>query len=130
MRIDLHVHSTASDGTEPPAEVMRRARQAGLDVVALTDHDTAAGLAEAGGALPAGLTLVPGIELSCLVESHSVHLLGYLFDPAEPRLPAECARIRQSRLGRPHAMVAKLPPLSAPVTWGNVDAHPPARPPA
>ncbi len=122
MRIDLHVHSTASDGTEPPAEVMRRARQAGLDVVALTDHDTTAGLAEAGGALPAGLTLVPGIELSCLVESHSVHLLGYLFDPAEPRLAAECARIRQSRLGRAQRMVAKLRALGAPVTWEQVVA--------
>jgi 3',5'-nucleoside bisphosphate phosphatase len=65
MRADLHVHSNASDGTDPPAEVMRRAARAGLDAVALTDHDTVAGLAEARVGLPDGLTLVPGMELSC-----------------------------------------------------------------
>ena len=66
MRADLHVHSSASDGTDPPAEVMRRAARAGLDVVALTDHDTVAGHAEARRALPpARLTLLPGMELSC-----------------------------------------------------------------
>ena len=57
----MHVHSSASDGTDRPAEVMRRARAAGVDVVALTDHDTTAGLGEAARALPAGLILVPGI---------------------------------------------------------------------
>ena len=69
MRADLHVHSNASDGTDPPAEVMRRAAQAGLDVVALTDHDTVAGHAEArralAGSLAGSLTLLPGMELSC-----------------------------------------------------------------
>ena len=65
VRIDLHVHSSASDGTDAPAEVIRRAAAAGLDVVALTDHDTLAGIAEAAAALPPGLTLVPGMELSC-----------------------------------------------------------------
>ena len=65
MRIDLHVHSNASDGTDPPAEVARRAAAAGLNVVALTDHDTMAGIAAAVAALPPGLTLVPGLELSC-----------------------------------------------------------------
>ena len=63
--IDLHAHSTASDGTLTPAELMRAAAAAGLDVVALTDHDTTAGWAPAAAALPAGLTLVPGAELSC-----------------------------------------------------------------
>ena len=67
VRIDLHVHSSASDGTDPPATVVRRAARANLDVVALTDHDTQAGIAEARNALPPGLTLVPGIELSCSV---------------------------------------------------------------
>ena len=65
MRADLHVHSNASDGTDPPAEVMRRAAVAGLDAVALTDHDTVAGHAQARQALPDTLTLVPGMELSC-----------------------------------------------------------------
>ena len=98
MRADLHCHSTASDGSCPPAEVMARARAAGLDVIALTDHDTVAGHAEARRALPAGLTLVPGIELSCRLRGHSVHLLGYLFDPAGAELAAECAKIRAHRL--------------------------------
>jgi predicted metal-dependent phosphoesterase TrpH len=65
MRADLHVHSNASDGTDPPAEVMRRAALAGLDAVALTDHDTVAGHAQARRALPGPLILVPGMELSC-----------------------------------------------------------------
>ena len=92
MRADLHSHSTASDGTCPPAEVMRRARAAGLDAIALTDHDTVAGHAEARAALPPGLTLVPGMELSCRLDGHSLHVLAYLFDPAEPELAAELAR--------------------------------------
>ena len=70
MRIDLHVHSSASDGTDPPTEVMRRAGQAGLDVVALTDHDTLAGHAEAVAALPPGLALVAGMELSGRLAGH------------------------------------------------------------
>ena len=77
MRIDLHSHSTASDGTDPPAEVMRRAGLAGLDVLALTDHDTLAGHTEARQALPPGLTLVTGMELSCRLEGRSVHMLAY-----------------------------------------------------
>src|SRR6516162_749276 len=98
MRADLHVHSNASDGTDPPAEVMRRAAQAGLDVVALTDHDTVTGHAQARRALPAPLILVPGMELSCRLTTdnrgapwgssppgqQSVHLLAYLFDPDDP----------------------------------------------
>jgi 3',5'-nucleoside bisphosphate phosphatase len=116
----MHVHSNASDGTDPPAEVMRRAGAAGVDVVALTDHDTTAGLREAVRALPAGLTLVPGIELSCVIDSHSVHLLGYLFDPADPSLVAECAKIRESRVERAQGMVARLRALGVPVTWQQV----------
>ena len=122
MRIDLHSHSTASDGTCPPAEVMRRARAAGLDVIALTDHDTVAGHEEARQALPRGLTLLPGMELSCRLEGHSVHLLGYLFDPANQELAAELTKIRESRVHRARAMVARLAELGAPVTWEQVSA--------
>src|SRR5262249_47354574 len=111
VRADLHSHSTASDGTSPPAEVLRRARAAGLDVIALTDHDTVAGHDEARLALPAGLALVPGMELSCRLDGHSVHLLGYLFDPDHAGLAAECARIRESRLERARAMVDRLAEL-------------------
>ena len=122
MRAALHSHSTASDGTSTPAEVMRRARAAGLDVIALTDHDTVAGHDEARAALPPGLTLVPGMELSCRLDGHSVHLLGYLFDPAYPELAAETARIRESRVRRAEAMVERLAELGVPVTWEQVSA--------
>jgi 3',5'-nucleoside bisphosphate phosphatase len=118
----MHSHSTASDGTTPPADVMRRARAAGLDVIALTDHDTVAGLEEARLALPPGLALLPGMELSCRLEGHSVHLLGYLFDPDDQELSAECAKIRESRVGRARAMVERLAELGAPVTWEQVSA--------
>ncbi len=122
MRIDLHTHSSASDGTDPPAEVMRRARAAGVDVVALTDHDTVAGHREARAALPPGLTLVPGMELSCLQDGRSLHILAYLFDPAHPELAAECQRIREDRLRRAEEMVARLRELGAPVSWAQVQA--------
>jgi 3',5'-nucleoside bisphosphate phosphatase len=122
VRADLHSHSTASDGTSPPADVMRRARAAGLDVIALTDHDTVAGLEEARLALPPGLALLPGMELSCRLGGHSVHLLGYLFDPGYQELASESARIRESRLHRAQAMVERLAELGVAVTWDQVSA--------
>jgi predicted metal-dependent phosphoesterase TrpH len=122
MRIDLHSHSNASDGTEEPAEVVRRARSAGVDVLALTDHDTVAGLAAAAEALPAGLTLVPGMELSCHRAGMSVHLLSYLFDAGHPDLAAECERIRDSREQRARQMVRRLAELGVPITWEQVTA--------
>ncbi|HEY0935478.1 MAG TPA: PHP domain-containing protein [Trebonia sp.] len=122
VRIDLHAHSNASDGTDPPAEVVRRARAAGLDVLALTDHDTQAGIAEARAALPDGLTLIPGMELSCQLGVRSVHLLAYLFDPADPALAAETARIRDDRVYRARAMTERLAELGAGVTWEQVSA--------
>jgi predicted metal-dependent phosphoesterase TrpH len=120
LRADLHSHSTASDGTTPPADVMRRAAAAGLDVIALTDHDTVAGHAEAAAALPPGLALLPGMELSCRLDGHSVHMLAYLFDPAEPVLAAETEAIRASRITRAREMVSRLVDLGAPVTWEDV----------
>ncbi|MFZ0164219.1 MAG: PHP domain-containing protein, partial [Trebonia sp.] len=106
MRIDLHVHSNASDGTDPPAEVVRRAGQAGLDVIALTDHDTLAGHAAARRALPPGLALVTGMELSCRLEGHSVHMLAYGLEAAEgSELAAECAAIVAARRSRGRHMV-------------------------
>jgi 3',5'-nucleoside bisphosphate phosphatase len=117
VRADLHTHSSVSDGTEPPAVVIRRAAEADLDVVALTDHDTVAGHREAAGALPAGLTLLPGAELSCRLDGHSVHMLAYLFDPENDALAGEMAEIRESRLHRARAMVDKLTELGVPITW-------------
>jgi predicted metal-dependent phosphoesterase TrpH len=122
VRIDLHTHSSVSDGTDPPADVMRQAKAAGLDVVALTDHDTVAGHREAVAAAPEGLTFVPGMELSCRLDGHSVHLLAYLFDPADPDLAAECDRIRGDRVRRAEAMVARLADLGTGVTWEQVAA--------
>ncbi|WP_109002773.1 PHP domain-containing protein [Streptomyces rishiriensis] len=120
MRIDLHCHSTASDGTDTPAELVRNAAAAGLDVVALTDHDTTRGYAEAVAALPSGLTLVTGAELSCRIGGVSMHMLAYLFDPEEPALLAERELVRDDRVPRARAMVAKLNELDVPVTWEQV----------
>ncbi|BBC93831.1 PHP domain-containing protein [Streptomyces griseofuscus] len=121
MRIDLHCHSTASDGTDRPAELVRHAAAAGLDVIALTDHDTTRGHAEAVAALPAGLTLVPGAELSCRIDGISMHMLAYLFDPEEPALLAERELVRDDRVPRAKGMVAKLNALGVPVTWEQVE---------
>lgn len=125
MRIDLHTHSTASDGSLPPAEVMRAAADAGLDVVALTDHDTTAGWSAAAAALPAGLTLMPGAEISARWHGAdgppiSLHLLGYLFDPDHPELSAELARVRQSRLTRGERIVELLRADGLDLTWEEV----------
>jgi predicted metal-dependent phosphoesterase TrpH len=120
LHADLHSHSSASDGTTPPADVMARAAAAGLDVIGLTDHDTVAGHAEAAAALAPGLTLLPGMELSCRRDGHSVHMLAYLFDPADPELAAEMAAIRESRVSRAREMVARLAEMGVPVTWEQV----------
>ncbi|WP_328978125.1 PHP domain-containing protein [Streptomyces canus] len=120
MRIDLHCHSTASDGTDTPAELVRNAAAAGLDVVALTDHDTTRGYGAAMAALPVGLTLVTGAELSCRIGGVSMHLLAYLFDPEEPALLAERELVRDDRVPRARGMVAKLQELGVPVTWEQV----------
>jgi predicted metal-dependent phosphoesterase TrpH len=113
VRSDLHTHSTASDGTDTPAELVAAAAAAGLDVVALTDHDTTAGWGEAVDALPAGLRLIRGAEFSCLAPDGrggrvSVHLLGYLFDPASEAITAEQARLRDERRMRLRAMAARM----------------------
>ncbi|MFD7867848.1 PHP domain-containing protein [Streptomyces sp. NPDC059783] len=120
MRIDLHTHSTASDGTDTPAELVRNAAAAGLDVVALTDHDTVRGHAEALAALPEGLTLVTGAELSCRLDGVGLHMLAYLFDPDEPELARERELVRDDRVPRARTMVRRLQELGVPVTWEQV----------
>src|SRR3954466_12699543 len=125
MRIDLHTHSSVSDGTETPAALMATARDAGLDVVALTDHDTTDGWIRAAAARPAGLTVVPGMELSCrwFPEDDrpiSVHLLAYLFDPEHPGLMSERTRLRQERLGRGEKIAVALEAAGYPVSWERI----------
>jgi predicted metal-dependent phosphoesterase TrpH len=118
--IDLHTHSTASDGTTPPDVLVQEARAAGLDVLALTDHDTTGGWAAAASALPAGLTLVRGAEISCVREGISLHLLAYLFDPDDAALTATLQELRDSRVGRAERMARLLEADGTGVTWDRV----------
>ena len=101
---------------------MAEAAAAGLDVVALTDHDTTAGWDTAAAARPDGLVLVRGAEISCTRGGISLHLLAYLFDPAEPRLAGRLAELRDSRVGRAERMVAMLDAAGTGVTWERVRA--------
>jgi predicted metal-dependent phosphoesterase TrpH len=124
MRIDLHTHSTASDGTDLPADLIAKAAAEGLDVIALTDHDTTAGWAASVAARPHGLTIVPGVEMSCVhAEGErriSLHMLAYLVDPDHPALRAEWARLRESRLVRGRRIVENLVAAGYPITWAQV----------
>lgn len=129
MRIDLHTHSSTSDGTQTPAELVRAAKAAGLDVVALTDHDTSAGWAEAAAAASeVGITLVRGMEISTGHHHRSVHLLAYLPDPSHPGLAAELARIVGGRGSRAPAMIAALARLGIDLTLDDIVAEVPGRP--
>jgi predicted metal-dependent phosphoesterase TrpH len=118
--IDLHTHSTASDGTTPPEALVRAAADAGLGTVALTDHDTTAGWDEAAAALPAGLRLVRGTEISCSRAGISLHVLGYLFDPDEAALAEQLRVLRESRVDRAERMVSMLAADGVPVSWEQV----------
>jgi len=125
MRIDLHTHSNVSDGTMRPAEVIAEAAAAGLDVVALTDHDGLGGWDEAARAastLP--LRFVPGVELSCrwygATPSVPLHLLAYYVDPAHAGLAAEMARVRDSRGRRGERIVELINADGVGITWAEV----------
>lgn len=121
--IDLHTHSSVSDGTETPAELVRAAAAAGLGTVALTDHDSTTGWPDAAAAgSEVGVTVIPGMELSTRIEFASVHMLGYLFDPQNPALVAETARIRQGRLTRAEEMVTRIGE-DYDITWADVMAQ-------
>ncbi len=123
MRTDLHTHSTVSDGTQPPEQVVASAREAGLDVVALTDHDSTAGWEPASrAARELGIRLVPGMEISCGTDGVSVHLLSYLHDPDDAELRAEVDAARASRLHRAERMVELLG-RDVDLTWSDVERH-------
>lgn len=123
MRIDLHAHSTVSDGTDTPAELVVKAAEAGLDVVALTDHDTTAGWGEALAAAPDTLRVLTGAELSTRTsDGISVHLLAYGFEPQAPPLVREQARLRQRRRERLVHMVHRMAADGFPVDEQTVFA--------
>ncbi|MCT9820447.1 PHP domain-containing protein [Microbacterium sp. W1N] len=120
---DLHLHSDHSDGTEPPAAVVAAAHRHGLRTMALTDHDTTAGWAEAAEAtVSLGMTFLPGMELSARHEWRSVHVLAYLFDPDDAALRALTDRIRSSRLTRAQEMASRIGRDYA-VSWDDILAQ-------
>jgi hypothetical protein len=122
--IDLHTHSTASDGTETPSELVAAARAAGIDVLAITDHDTVAGWAEAEQAAhDQNVTLVRGIEISTTHHGASIHLLGYLTDPADEALMGELAMARSSRATRLERMVSLMAADGIGITFDEVLAQ-------
>lgn len=109
MRIDLHTHSNRSDGTDTPTELVEKAKTAGLDIVAITDHDSTAGWEEAeAAARRVGITLVKGIEISAMRDDVSIHLLGYGFDPTDAALLDELRRILEGRDARLPALLEQL----------------------
>ncbi|MDR1214250.1 MAG: PHP domain-containing protein [Propionibacteriaceae bacterium] len=129
MWIDLHVHSTASDGTDRPERLVQSAQALGLDVIALTDHDSFAGLAEAGeAAVAVGLEFLPGLELSAHwgpagPDSHPVHILGYGCRVDDPGLTAELERVRRGRQERWPRLLAQLAGLGLPLDPAEVTAQ-------
>lgn len=121
--VDLHTHSSVSDGTETPAELVRSAAAAGLGTVAITDHDSTAGWLDAETTSgEVGVTVIPGMELSTRIEFASVHMLGYLFDPANEALMAETKRIRTGRLKRAEDMVRRISE-DYDISWADVMAQ-------
>jgi predicted metal-dependent phosphoesterase TrpH len=119
--IDLHTHTDRSDGTFAPAELVRLAADRGLDVVAVTDHDTTEGLEEAlaAGSEP-GVEVVPGVELSAEYEGTSIHVLCYWMDVSNPALQEELSRLRDERFRRGERMVEKLRELGLPIEFERV----------
>ncbi|HEX8818437.1 MAG TPA: PHP domain-containing protein [Archangium sp.] len=121
--IDLHSHTTASDGQHSPAELLSLAASAGVTALAVTDHDTVAGLGEAAEAAKAhGVELVPGIELSAFVLKREVHILGHFVRPDYPELASYDARLRVEREQRMEQMVEQMRKLGFPVRMEDVRA--------
>ncbi len=120
-RVDLHLHTTASDGQFSPSELVAMALERDLLVIAITDHDTTTGIAEAlEAARGTGLEVIPGVEISCDVPHKEVHLLGYYFDHHHPALQGKLRAMRDARLRRAKGMVAKLAALGFPLPWEMV----------
>jgi len=121
MHIDLHVHSSASDGLLSPPALIRAAGAAGIEVIGLTDHDTVDGLAAAAeAARAAGVLLVPGIELSAYWGRVEFHILGYGLDPADPALTGFLRGTREARHARMRAMLSRLFAMGIPIPEAEV----------
>src|SRR5262249_23166421 len=119
--IDLHTHTTASDGRCTPAELVARAQAAGVTVLGRTGHDTVAGCDAAGAAcVAAGIGFVAGIEITAVREEADLHILGYFIDSSAPPLLAFLARQRQQRIERVRRMIAKLAELGIPLDPDNI----------
>ena len=129
MKIDLHTHSNASDGTDSPSDLIANAISNGIDVLALTDHDTVAGWKEAESALfnhsqGSSMKLVLGSEISCQdKDGTSIHMLGLLFDPNYHPLAAELEKTRDNRLTRMERIVARLNEAGIEITMAEVYAQ-------
>jgi len=121
-RVDLHIHSTASDGRLTPSDIVREAVERGLTYIALTDHDSVDGIAPAQAAAQAfpQLKVIPGVEISTDIPQGEVHVLGYFIDYTDPELRASLKRFKNSRLRRAQGMVAKLANLGIHLDWQRV----------
>jgi len=121
-RVDLHIHSTASDGRLTPADIVREAAERGLTFIALADHDTVDGIAPAQAAAQAfpGLKVIPCVEISTDIPHDEVHVLGYFIDYTDHELRATLDRFKNSRLRRAQGMVAKLADLGIHIDWQRV----------
>ncbi len=122
-RVDLHIHSTASDGLLSPSQVVRSALELGLVTIALTDHDTTSGITEAQQAAEGtGLEVIPGVEINSEGEWGDLHFLGYYIDPENPFLRRRLEAMRDARLGRARKMIEKLAQMGMPLDWEEVRA--------
>lgn len=120
-RVDLHLHTTASDGQFSPSELVAMALERNLLAIAITDHDTTAGIDEAWeAARGTGLEVIPGVEISCDVPHEEVHLLGYYFDHHHQALQGKLHAMRDARLRRAKGMLARLTALGLPLPWEMV----------
>lgn len=119
-RVDLHTHTTYSDGSLSPLELVQRAVDAGLAALGITDHDSVEALPEARAAAGSRIEIVPGIEVSSSRNGHELHVLGYYLDTESPALRERLARFGEERRRRVHAMADRLAAAGAPVNAGEV----------
>ncbi len=120
-RLDLHLHSTHSDGSQPPAEIIAMAHKADVRALAITDHDILTGLPDAvEAARPLGIDVIPGVEISSRFDDDELHILGYYFDPADPTLLARLETLRESRHRRNPLIVERLRDLGVSLTYDEV----------